>query len=229
MTKTNKVALLALSTLLISACGSSGGNQTPPPPPVTPPQPERPDPTSFPDDPGLTPAQETERMTISSSSEFASQWSLSEIGADYAYARGYTGAGVTVGIIDTGMDGGHDALEGKLHSRSAIASNSCPGGTCSFSAIRDTGSHGTAVGGLIAAAKLGNSMHGVAYDSQLLAIGIQLGSGTPIYRPVDLSNGASFRQIDEQGQGIYRRISGATRIINHSFGYEGVVTGYNRE
>ncbi|MDE0488813.1 MAG: S8 family serine peptidase [Gammaproteobacteria bacterium] len=226
MTKTNKVALLALSTLLISACGSSGGNQTPPPPPVTPPQPERPDPTSFPDDPGLTPAQETERMTISSSSEFASQWSLSEIGADYAYARGYTGAGVTVGIIDTGMDGGHNALEGKLHSRSAIASNSCPGGTCSFSAIRDTGSHGTAVGGLIAAAKLGNSMHGVAYDSQLLAIGIQLGSGTPIYRPVDLSNGASFRQIDEQGQGIYRRISGATRIINHSFGYEGVVTGY---
>ena len=226
MTKTKTVALLALSTLLISACGSSGGSQTPPPPPVTPPQPDRPDPTSFPDDPGLTPAQETERMTISNSPEFASQWSLSEIGADYAYARGYTGAGVTVGIIDTGMDGGHDALEGKLHSRSAIASNSCPGGTCSFSAIRDTGSHGTAVGGLIAAAKLGNSMHGVAYDADLLAIGIQLGSGTPIYRPVDLSNGASFRQIDEQGQGIYRRISGATRIINHSFGYEGVVTGY---
>jgi len=226
MTKTKTVALLALSTLLISACGSSGGNQTPPPPPITPPQPERPDPTSFPDEPGLTPAQETERMSISNSPEFASQWSLSEIGADYAYARGYTGAGVTVGIIDTGMDGGHDALEGKLHSRSAIASNTCPGGTCSFSAIRDTGSHGTAVGGLIAAAKLGNSMHGVAYDAQLLAIGIQLGSGSPVYRPVDLSNGASYRQIDEQGQGIYRRISGATRIINHSFGYEGVVTDY---
>lgn len=226
MTKTKTVALLALSTLLISACGSSGGNQTPPPPPVTPPQPDRPDPTSFPDDPGLTPAQETERMTISGSPEFTGQWSLSEIGADYAYARGYTGAGVTVGIIDTGADPNHDAIEGKLHSRSAIASNSCPGGTCSFSAIRDTGSHGTAVGGLIAAAKLGNSMHGVAYDAQLLAIGIQLGSGSPVYRPVDLSNGASFRQLDEQGQGIYRRISGATRIINHSFGYEGVVTDY---
>ena len=165
-------------------------------------------------------------MSIAGSAEFTGQWSLSDIGADYAYARGYTGDGVIVGIIDTGVDGGHDALEGKLHSRSAIASRSCPGGTCSFTAIRDTGSHGTAVGGLIAAAKLGNSMHGVAYDAELLAIGIQLGSGTPIYRPVDLSNGASFRQLDEQGQGIYRRISGATRIINHSFGYEGVVTDY---
>ena len=226
MTKTNRVALLVLSTLLISACGSSGGNQTPPPPPVAPPQPDRPDPTSFPDDPGLTPAQETERMAISNSPEFTGHWSLSEIGADYAYARGYTGAGVTVGIIDTGADPNHDAFDGKLHLQSAIASQSCPGGTCSFSSIRDTGSHGTAVGGLIAAAKLGNPMHGVAYDADLLMIGIRLGSGTPEYRPVDLSNGPAYRSLDEQGQGIYRRISGQTRIVNHSFGYEGVVTDY---
>ena len=165
-------------------------------------------------------------MTISSSSEFVGQWSLSEIRADYAYARGFTGAGVTVGIIDTGVDPDHVAFDDKLHSQSGVASRSCPGGTCSFSSIRDTGSHGTAVGGLIAAAKLGNQMHGVAYDAELLMIGIQLGRGTPEYRPVDLSNGPAFRSLDEQGQGIYRRISGQTRIVNHSFGYEGVVTDY---
>ena len=231
MIEKKRVALLLLSVLLLSACGSSGGNRTPPPPPVTPPQPERPDPTSFPDDPGLTGAQETDRMAIAASAEFIGQWSLSEIKADYAYARGYTGAGVTVGIIDTGVDSNHDAFANraftnKLHPQSAIASQSCPGGTCSFSSIRDTGSHGTAVGGLIAGHKLGNAMHGVAYDSELLMIGIQLGQGSPIYRPVDLSNGASYRSLDEQGQGIYRRISGQTRIINHSFGYEGVVTDY---
>ncbi|MDE0245532.1 MAG: S8 family serine peptidase [Gammaproteobacteria bacterium] len=226
MTKTKRVALLVLSTLLISACGSSGGNQMPPPPPVTPPQPDRPDPTSFPDDPGLTAAQEAERMAISGSPEFSDQWSLSEIRADYAYARGYTGAGVTVGIIDTGADPDHVAFEGKLHPQSAIASQFCPDGTCSFSAIRDTGTHGTAVGGLIAGARLGNRMHGVAYDAELLMIGIQLGQGTPEYRPVDLSNGPLYRSLDEQGQGIYRRIGGQTRIVNHSFGYEGVVTDY---
>ena len=223
--------LLLVSTLFAAACGSSGGTQPPPPPapapaPAPAPEPQRPDPTSFPDTPGLTEAQKTQRMAIGNTPEFTGQWSLSEIKADYAYARGYTGEGVTVGIIDTGLDSGHDAFEEKLHSQSAIASNSCPGGNCTFTAIRDTASHGTAVGGLIAGAKLGNSMHGVAYDAELLAIGIRLGSGTPIYRPVNLSNAASYRPLDEQGQGIYRRMSGNTRIINHSFGYEGVVTDY---
>ena len=226
MKKNNTLVLILISAFAIGACGSSGGTQQPPPPPVTPPGPQRPDPTRFPDAPGLTQAQETERKSIADSTEFVGQWSLSNIGADYAYARGYTGSGVTVGLIDTGLDSGHDAFEGKLHSRSAVASNSCPNGNCSFSPIRDTASHGTAVGGLIAGAKLGKSMHGVAYEAELLAIGIQLGSGTPIYRPVNLSNAASFRSLDEQGQGIYRRISGATRIVNHSFGYEGVVTDY---
>ena len=165
-------------------------------------------------------------MAISGSPEFSDQWSLAAIKADYAYARGYTGAGVTVGIIDTGADPDHVAFDGKLHPQSAIASLACPGGNCSFSSIRDTGFHGTAVGGLIAAARLGNRMHGVAYDAQLLMIGIQLGEGTPEYRPVDLSNGPAYRGLDEQGQGIYRRIGGQTRIVNHSFGYEGVVTDY---
>ena len=226
MTKTRSVALLLLSILLASACGSSGGTQTPPPPPTAPPQPERPDPTSFSDDPGLTAVQESERNSFAGSTEFANQWSLSEIKADYAYARGYTGAGVTVGIIDTGVDPNHEAFDSKLHLQSAVASQSCPGGACSFSPVRDTGSHGTAVGGLIAADRLGNRMHGVAYDAELLMIGIQLGEGTPVYRPVDLSNGPAYRGLDEQSQGIYRRIRGQTRIINHSFGYEGVVTDY---
>ena len=224
-----RVALLLVSALLLSACGSSGGNQAPPPPPAAPPPPTRPDVTSFPDDPGLTAAQETERMAISNSPEFSGQWSLSAIGADYAYARGYTGDGVTVGIIDTGADPNHDALKDKLHPQSAVASQSCPSGICSFSSIRDTASHGTAVGGLIAGARLGKRMHGVAYDAKLLMIGIQLGQATPVYRPVDLSNGPSYRSLDEQGQGIYRRISGLTRIVNHSFGYEGVVTDYTAE
>ncbi|MXW72722.1 MAG: S8 family serine peptidase [Gammaproteobacteria bacterium] len=227
MIESERVApLLLLSVLLLSACGSSGGNQTPPPPPATPQQPERPDATSFPDDPGLTAAQESERTAISASPEFASQWSLAAIGAEYAYARGYTGQGVTVGIIDSGVDPNHSAFAGKLHPNSGVASRNCPSGFCSFSPIRDTGRHGTAVGGVIAAARIGSRMHGVAYDAQLLALGIQLGDPQPVYRPIDLSNAASFRSLDEQGQGLYRRIGSATRIVNHSIGYEGVVTDY---
>ena len=223
-----RAVCLLLSVVGLAACGSSGGTQQPPAPPtITPPSPGGPDPLSFPDEPGLSAAQEDERASFAESLEFQNQWSLSAIGADYAYARGYTGAGVTVGIIDTGADPSHSALAGKLHASSGVVSQSCPGGNCSFSAIRDTGSHGTAVGGVIAAAKSGGRMHGVAYDADLLVLGIRLGTAPPVYRPVDLSNPASFRSLDEQGQGLYRRFGSATRIINHSFGYEGVVTAYS--
>ncbi len=181
---------------------------------------------SFPDGPALTAAQESERKTFEESTEFRTQWSLSEIGADYAYARGYSGQGVTVGIIDTGADPNHNALVGKLHPSSGVVSRNCPNGACSFGTSRDTGVHGTAVGGVIAAARNGSRMHGVAYGAQLLAMGIRLGDPSPVYQPVDLSNPGLFRSLDEQGQGLYRRIGRATRIVNHSFGYDGVVTDY---
>jgi len=229
MRRNISTVFVLLPAMVAAACGGSGGIQSTPPPPaqiVVAPRPEGQDPLSFPNDPGLTPAEESERSAFIGSTEFANQWSLAEIGADYAYARGYTGQGVTVGIIDTGVDPGHRALAGKLHPRSGVASRSCPNGTCSFSAIRDTDSHGTAVGGVIAAARNGGPMHGVAYEAELLALGIQLGTAPPDYRPVDLGNPASFRSLDEQSQGLYRRIGSATRIINHSFGYEGVVTAY---
>ena len=227
MNKSILALFLLLPALGLAACGSSGGTQQPAlPPPVSPPGPSGPDPLSFPDEPGLTPAQDSQRRAIADSAEFEAQWSLAAMGAEYAYARGYTGRGVTVGIIDTGIDANHRAFAGKMHPRSGVVSQNCPGGICSFSPIRDTAAHGTVVGGVIAAAKNGGRMHGVAYDAELLALGIQLGAPQPIYRPVDLSNAASFRSLDEQGQGLYRRLSGATRIVNHSFGYEGVVTAY---
>ena len=45
--------------------------------------------------------------------EFNRQWGLEAISAEFAYARGYTGKGVTIGIIDNAILS-HSEFAGKL-------------------------------------------------------------------------------------------------------------------
>lgn len=47
------------------------------------------------------------------SEEFKSNWGLGAVGADYAYARGLSGAGVQMGIYDSGTDLRHGEFAGK--------------------------------------------------------------------------------------------------------------------
>jgi subtilisin family serine protease len=99
--------------------------------------------------------------------EARSQWALAQVGAPQAWAR-TTGAGVRIGIVDTGVDLAHEDLAGKI-----VASTNCLGavGTparCSGSGQDDNG-HGTHVAG-IAAAVRGNGVGiaGIAPDAQLV-------------------------------------------------------------
>ena len=41
--------------------------------------------------------------------------SVPQIGAPVAWAAGYTGAGVTVGVVDTGIDSNHPDQIGRAH------------------------------------------------------------------------------------------------------------------
>src|SRR5438270_7144744 len=98
---------------------------------------------------------------------FTSQWALGRIGADAAWAR-TTGAGVRIGIVDTGVDLHHEDLAGKV-----VESISCEGSSgdvakCQGSAQDDQG-HGTHVSGIVAAVKdNGKGIAGVAPDAQLV-------------------------------------------------------------
>jgi subtilase-type serine protease len=49
------------------------------------------------------------------SDEFAGDWGLAAINADYAYARGLTGQGIRLGIFDSGTGLDHPEFEGKNH------------------------------------------------------------------------------------------------------------------
>lgn len=59
------------------------------------------------------------------SDEFKKSWGLGAVGADYAYARGLSGAGVQVGVYDSGTDLRHHELAGKPHSAVQLADPGC--------------------------------------------------------------------------------------------------------
>jgi subtilisin family serine protease len=97
------------------------------------------------------------------------QWGLERIGAPQAWAVG-RGAGVTIAIVDSGIDLTHEDLEGKI-----VAQVSCVGaagdpGRCRGSAQDDNG-HGTHVAGIAAAVtNNGRGIAGVAPDARLMAV-----------------------------------------------------------
>ena len=59
------------------------------------------------------------------STEFQSNWGLHAIGADYAYARGLSGIGVNLGMLDTGTDLRHPQFQGADHKGLILAEPGC--------------------------------------------------------------------------------------------------------
>jgi subtilisin family serine protease len=107
---------------------------------------------------------------------FAQQWALPKIGAEQAWAHS-TGAGVKIGIVDTGIDLAHEDLAGKVvESVSCVGANGDPA-KCGGSAQDDQG-HGTHVAGIAAAVKdNGMGVAGVAPDAQLVVAKVLTATG----------------------------------------------------
>ncbi|SEQ79348.1 Proprotein convertase P-domain-containing protein [Lentzea xinjiangensis] len=96
---------------------------------------------------------------------------MSQIGADRAWAVNPGSAGVTVGVLDTGVDDLHDDLKPNFD---AANSASCAYGKLDTRAgsWRDTDTHGTHVAGTIAAAKNGRGVVGVAPGVKIASVRI---------------------------------------------------------
>jgi serine protease len=111
---------------------------------------------------------------------FTQQWNLAQIGAPDAWSRS-TGAGVLIGIVDSGIDPSHPDLAGKIE-----AFADCIGGSCREGPARDSDGHGTAVSG-IAAAKTGNGagIAGVAPDARLIVARVLGPDGTGVTEDIN--------------------------------------------
>jgi subtilase-type serine protease len=101
------------------------------------------------------------------------QYGLSLIGAPIAWASGYTGAGVTIAVGDTGIATDQTppgfAGGGKVDSRSKSFVVTAPGAPYDPTQFVDVDGHGTHVAG-IAAASAGATTPGVAYGANLVVL-----------------------------------------------------------
>ncbi|MGC6485105.1 MAG: S8 family peptidase [Candidatus Puniceispirillales bacterium] len=103
--------------------------------------------------------------------EFETQYGLAAVNAQYAYARGHTGEGVLVSVMDTPFNTSHanltDVFVDGYHvvTEDTVVDVGCTGGT-------NPCRHGTHVAGIIAGNKtdVDSSMHGVAYGAQIKPI-----------------------------------------------------------
>jgi len=128
-----------------------------------------------------------------------------------AYEAGATGAGISVAVIDTGLNVDHIDLKDHVDP----ASKDMLGGR--DSGVNGPDMHGTNIAGIIAAAKNSNGMHGVAFEALIMALRIDFGDscsedGDCIFFTSDI-----VRSID------YAVANGA-RVINLSLGGDGAST-----
>jgi serine protease len=110
---------------------------------------------------------------------FPVQWNLRQIGAPDAWARS-TGAGVRIGIVDSGVFAAHEDLAGKVVAATDCIDTAGDPDLCHGSGQDDSG-HGTHMAGVAAAAKdNGRGIAGVAPDAQLVVARVLTDDGGSI-------------------------------------------------
>ena len=147
---------------------------------------------------------------------------LGLIKAAAAYARGATGAGETVVVVDSGIDASHPELSGKVRIVTGIGDSCSPEdaavGQCAGAL------HGTAVASLAAGHRSGVpsrnlDIQGVAFDAQIKFIPIRLRGDDPDQPPLLELNAYPWPADDSilDDSADYRQYIAQGEILNYSF------------
>jgi len=106
-------------------------------------------------------------VSVHQTTEYNNSTGLDMINAADAYAKGWTGEGAVLGVIDTYQDKDHADFNGKYQWYKDYVRNS--------DTVTNYGSqhsHGTHVAGIVAAEKNGTGTHGVAYNADLVGANV---------------------------------------------------------
>jgi hypothetical protein len=131
--------------------------------------------------------------------EYRANPALDRIGAGAAYARGVTGRGRTVAVIDSGIRAGDPEFAGALHPASTDMIGARAGAP-----LADERGHGTGVAAVIGARRNGEGTHGVAFGARILALRTDAagadGRSTGLHYQSDLA--AAARLATDQGADV---------------------------
>ena len=215
---------LGLTTLILASCGGSGG-----------------EPCVATHDQGCVSEAEYVALADEVAGEYAertsfqNQWGLEAIGADQAYANlelrfgpdVAAGEGVTVGVLDTGIDTGDPAFGDRI-----VTEQFLPG------AADEDGSkfsHGTAVASILAGAEVPGyepQPLGVAWGADLVMFAIPLGVAPDLYDPIEVSalpgTGERFAERFEEIL-AWEFESESIDFLNLSLGVSGLIENYSEE
>jgi subtilase-type serine protease len=160
------------------------------------------------------------------STEFNADWGLGAVNAQEAYAAGYTGKGVKLGIFDQPVYAAHPEFSGPNKVITLVTSGireyTDPyipvkagdafryDGSPSIGSNGKLGAHGTHVGGIAAGSRDGGPMHGVAFGAQIISA--DNGDPGPEDGIIRGNDGAVYKA------GWDALIASGARIINNSWG-----------
>lgn len=137
---------------------------------------------------------------------------LSSISASTAYARGGTGAGVMVAVIDTGVDLDHTDLDDNLVDHTVVLGLDVGDDDDIPEDDSAEADHGTHVAGIVGAERNGSGTMGVAFESDILAVKVALSDGS--FTTQEVADGIN-KAVDEFNN------AGVAGVINLSLGFTG--------
>lgn len=145
-------------------------------------------------------------------------WGLDMINAPEVWQNGYTGNGIIVAVIDTGVDYNHNDLKNNIWTNTKeIAGNGIDDDGNGYvddvqgwnfdsknnNTLDDNG-HGTHVSGIIAGENNAYGVTGVAYNAKIMPVKVLNSSGSGSYSAI--------------ADGIYYAVNNGAKIINLSLG-----------
>lgn len=210
-------ALFALA--LMSACGGGGGTTAPPvitPPPVTPTPSPTPTPTPTPTpaptpspSPAAQPFPVVQPVAAFDTAEFRRSDGPAQHNAASAWSDGYSGDGVTIAVIDTGIDPDSPEFAGRISSASTdIVGNR---------GIEGPDDHGNLVALVAAAGRDNTGILGMAWESSILAIRADEPGSCAGDNLTDPNSDCTFAD-SAIAQSIDYAVSNDAKVINISLG-----------